>query len=105
MGVGIFGSLIIRWYHWKVLVLIASVLSLAWVACLRAFSVRHHNKTRYRLLDGRTLSPTSRLKLRVGPSDFVASCRKVPWREILILQSCEYHVTSLCHVTSGCGIY
>jgi hypothetical protein len=100
MGAGILGSLIIRWYHWKVLVLIASVLSLAWVVCLRAFSVSHHNKTCYRLLDGRPLAPTSRLKLQFRPSDFVASCRKVPWREILSHSSV---IAYLCASVTECS--
>ena len=84
MGVGFLGSLIIRWYHWKALVLIVGCLTLTWVVCLRLFSVAHQNKTHYRLLDGQPSSPTSRLKLQVHSSEFVAdSYHKIPWRKLL----------------------
>ena len=83
MGVGFLGSLIIKWYHWKALVLIVGFFTLSWTICLRLFSVAHHKKTQYRLLDGQPTSPTSRLKLNLQPSSFMASCRKIPWKKLL----------------------
>lgn len=82
ISVGFFGSLIIQWYNWKVLVFLVGCMSLGWTVCLQLFSSSHHKKMQYRLSDS-IRPPTSRLKLHIQPSSLLASCRSVPWKELL----------------------
>ena len=84
MCTGLFGTLIVQSYGWRLLVILVGCGSLAWAVGFRLFSASHRKKTHYKLSDSILSSAAaSRLKLHVQPSTFIGSCGNVPWREML----------------------